>query len=571
MKENNDQDSHIDWNKCMMCQKDSQEILQCPAESKRKDLGAGYISLAKNIKRFEELKSLPMKLDIEKLSEGQRLEDTLLKRKAKVHKTCKDKFSNLKLLRAEKRKSADSASGETSTSKYLRSSCESPVPVQCCFFCDVSGGEVRKVMTTDLDVHVRECAEEMNDNIILGKLSAGDMFAQDAVYHLKCLTAFYRRAEKCRRKSSSKQELCMNQSIALADIIAYIEERCYEADQPPIFKLTDLSKIYCERLVQYNVDHTTVHNTRLKERILAQCPDLEEYRTGRDIYLSSRMFVTSVLKDKITSNQDKDALILSKAANIIRHHILSMQETHFTGQFDTNCQTTSVPQLLVSHIDKILTGRNISDQETATSQTQAALSISQLIRFNCTVRRRKDSMVMYHSKLREPPLPVYVGLLLHAETRKKGLVNKMSDLGLAISYNRVLEISTAIGNMATARYKEEGVVAPLNLCKGIFTTSAVDNIDHNPSSTTAIGSLHGTGISLFQHPTAENPGRKRAAPIISGTEHKKLLPLPETYTSISPVQQWKKEPAMPKRESISCEQFTATTPCFTKSMELQYR
>ena len=116
MKENNDQDSHIDWNKCMMCQKDSQEILQCPAESKRKDLGAGYISLATNIKRFEELKYLPMKLDIEKLSEGQRLEDTLLKRKAKVHKTCKDKFSNLKLLRAEKRKSADSASGETSTS-----------------------------------------------------------------------------------------------------------------------------------------------------------------------------------------------------------------------------------------------------------------------------------------------------------------------------------------------------------------------------------------------------------------------------------------------------------------------
>ena len=38
----------------------------------------------------------------------------------------------------------------------------------------------------------------------------------------------------------------------------------------------------------------------------------------------------------------------------------------------------------------------------------------------------------------------------------------------------------------------------------IFTTATVDNIDHNPSSMTATGSFHGTGISLFQHPDFEN-------------------------------------------------------------------
>ena len=35
---------------------------------------------------------------------------------------------------------------------------------------------------------------------------------------------------------------------------------------------------------------------------------------------------------------------------------------------------------------------------------------------------------------------------------------------------------------------------------GLFTTAAVDIIDHNPSSTSAHDSFHGTVISLFQHP-----------------------------------------------------------------------
>ena len=47
------------------------------------------------------------------------------------------------------------------------------------------------------------------------------------------------------------------------------------------------------------------------------------------------------------------------------------------------------------------------------------------------------------------------------------------------------------------------------LRKGLYTAAAIDNIDHNPSSTTATGSLHGTAISIMQHVTMENPGETR--------------------------------------------------------------
>lgn len=67
-----------------------------------------------------------------------------------------------------------------------------------------------------------------------------------------------------------------------------------------------------------------------------------------------------------------------------------------------------------------------------------------------------------------------------------------------------------MGNEVGARFHAEKVVCPSDLKLKLFTTGAVDNIDHNPSSTTATCSLHGTAISLFQRPTRENHGQERA-------------------------------------------------------------
>ena len=109
----------------------------------------------------------------------------------------------------------------------------------------------------------------------------------------------------------------------------------------------------------------------------------------------------------------------------------------------------------------------------------------------------------------EPPLPIYVGLLLHGGTRKRSLVDKFYDLGLSVSYDRDFSISADLGNDVSELYKSEGVVCPRQLRHGVFTTAAYDNIDRNPSSNTALGALHGTAISLFQHPCHTNPGEAR--------------------------------------------------------------
>ena len=62
----------------------------------------------------------------------------------------------------------------------------------------------------------------------------------------------------------------------------------------------------------------------------------------------------------------------------------------------------------------------------------------------------------------------------------------------------------------------------------------MDNIDHNPTATTATSSFHGTSISVFQHPTEENEGELQE-PYQIDTKSKTIANLPESYTNVPPA------------------------------------
>ena len=60
--------------------------------------------------------------------------------------------------------------------------------------------------------------------------------------------------------------------------------------------------------------------------------------------------------------------------------------------------------------------------------------------------------------------------------------------------------STTLGNNLLT-HNITKIVCPPTLWSNVFTKAILDDIDHNPSSTTADGSFDGTEISLFRHPT----------------------------------------------------------------------
>ena len=68
----------------------------------------------------------------------------------------------------------------------------------------------------------------------------------------------------------------------------------------------------------------------------------------------------------------------------------------------------------------------------------------------------------------------------------------------------------------------------------LFTVSALDNLDHNPSSTTAVNAFHGTGTSLFQFPTKADPGESRP-PVAIPPSGKRQHALPDNYAVVPAI------------------------------------
>ena len=235
------------WNQCVLCQGDTSEPLSCPADSKR-NTGSGYQTLADSLLRFSQIGCLPKSLDMSRLDDGEGLQSTFQSHKAKWHDSCRLKYYKTALNRAQKRKTSREHSGGVSrkyTCQSIRVDHKEP---ETCFFCDQTAGKesLHKASTFDLDKHVRKSALKLEDKPLLAKLSAGDLMAQDAMYHVKCLASLYNKARATRAMVDDQDDI--NHGIALAELVSYIDDACMEALVAPVFKLVDLTRLYTTRL-----------------------------------------------------------------------------------------------------------------------------------------------------------------------------------------------------------------------------------------------------------------------------------------------------------------------------------
>lgn len=122
-----------------------------------------------------------------------------------------------------------------------------------------------------------------------------------------------------------------------------------------------------------------------------------------------------------------------------------------------DCQSKYLPASLRSLISIILNGLNIKDQEQ--SGNQACLTVCETIIFNAKKRSYKTKTgKTRHLAYREPPLPLYVGLSIHSSTRSKTLIEKMYQMGISVSYDRIMEIEDWLASSLCQRYKEDGCV-----------------------------------------------------------------------------------------------------------------
>ena len=211
-----------------------------------------------------------------------------------------------------------------------------------------------------------------------------------------------------------------------------------------------------------------MHTTKLKSSLLGHVETLREFSDNRFSYLTFDETLGDVIKSYHEQSRDEEAFVFSEASKILRRYIFDKNFDEFDGSLSKKCQDNFIPLSLKSFIDTVLQGNKINSS--IKGLEQASLTISQLLIQNSMKRVRHNqnrANKMRKNKSRESPLGIYLGLLIQAKTRKRKLIEKFHDLGISISYQRVMDLSTEMINKVLNHYEEQNLVCPLVI--GIFT------------------------------------------------------------------------------------------------------
>ena len=263
--------------------------------------------------------------------------------------------------------------------------------------------------------------------------------------------------------------------------------------------------MYENKLRDLGVDSVNIRGTTLKDRLLAALPDLCAVEEKKRTYLAFSTSVSGAIKSAMSA--DRDGVALAHAARHVRSIIISKELDN---------QDSVLHKLLHS----IMFGSEVNDSndeinDGGTHVRQAVKSIAQTIKFNTLQYSPKNnSDTTRHNQNKETELQKYIALKIHVETGSNKLIDIFHRLGICISYRRVMDFTKETAHALCKYFESEGVVCPSDLRKHLFTIAALDNIDHNPSSNTALDSYHGTAISLHQFRLHENEGVARSLPPI---------------------------------------------------------
>ena len=107
----------------------------------------------------------------------------------------------------------------------------------------------------------------------------------------------------------------------------------------------------------------------------------------------------------------------------------------------------------------------------------------------------------YHSATWEPPLHVYLAMMIHNKTRNLNLIEKLSQLSLCVSKHWLQDAVCDVGSSLINTNEKYMIVVPTSLKVDFFPTASVANINLEKKSSLATTLLHRTASSISQHPT----------------------------------------------------------------------
>ena len=312
-------DSITNWDLCFLCQVNNKILLRCPADFQKTECVDGYKTLAKNILTFHNINALPIPINPKRIDNGDGIEETLLTNRAKYHEACRLLFNNTKLNRALDKSKKRKASKQEEEGRIKRK--RIGLKDNICFICDNCDTipNLSQVQTLSTCEQLKEIATELNEVKILKFVSCEDPIALELKYHKKCYMSLRNRVRNKRKiqESDEDEKYSFAYQRAFCELVVYIHEQYISnssQSDKPVFRLVKLCELYEKRLVQLGVQNHVKNETRLKNMLLKHIPELDSFKSGREVVFTFKENVGQLLSE---SSKYDQAIIIEKAAQIL--------------------------------------------------------------------------------------------------------------------------------------------------------------------------------------------------------------------------------------------------------------
>ena len=400
----------------------------------------------------------------------------------------------------------------------------------------------------DLTEKWRKIALQLEDEELLARLVIGDLGANSAFYHRECCTQLHNRYRKMVQENE-KGDIDIEQykEAAFDKVIAYIHGNL--AEYASGFVLKELESIYLDYLSNYDIQIDS-HVTRFGYHLCERAPNLEI----RKVLKQKRVLVSDSIDSMVDNHIKTSTDWIKKVRSIvqpIRDHMFELKGG-FEGSLIKQDQERSVSPFLLTLISMTIDG----EVGLKNKCSYATLTAAELITFHARkVQKSKTNFSSVarrtHKNDRETPVTIYIGLKLYSAVRSRTLIQSLYEIGVCISYDRILSITKSIYDSLNVNYDNSGIFLPQKMRKGIFLILLKDNIDKNARANLVHSHYHGTSISILQFPEYEGHGCKLDLSdyINSSSKSRKLSPLPMDYA----------EPQ--KLSSFTNDLFSTPNPC----------
>ena len=212
-------------------------------------------------------------------------EKSLTTNQTKWHKSCRLQWNELKVARAVKRQSLNTL--DEPPKKYTRGlkGQKYELGARACIFCNECDSDpLINVRSKNMMKTIQSYAHALQDTKPELYVRANcDLPALEAKYHKRCLTQHFNLVTCLKTPiKATKTRSDYTNTSAFAELLTYVEEQ--RGTKKP-FTLSHLRQIHDKRLRANGLDLKKSNSSVLKERILAQIPELTAQSHGRDIIL----------------------------------------------------------------------------------------------------------------------------------------------------------------------------------------------------------------------------------------------------------------------------------------------